>query len=370
MNHAIRTEKDLESLIGQYETMRLEFKSSRILGPDKSKPQIIEDLAKDVSAFANTEGGVLVIGIETGKEAEKAMAVAISEGVDPNLRQPEWLQRVVASNISPEINGLVVRTIQLAGPKAGRVAYVIEVPKGVTAHQSPADLKYYGRHELEAKPLPDIIIRRLMNRGRNVHAAIELMSLTRLTAEEEFGRRHSQLAKIVANEKPEKEEAEQKREFIFVTRAGRRVLEEGKKRLEEPKRTFDEYAFELGIRNDGPITIQDCCLSLLILAGPEADFAPKPIDERWIFHFLPESILRQTSSQWGTTKEKVPFRERKLFPEQVLPFPDAKLMMRYPAGATPKNCALNWTLYLEDAPSVNGVIDLVQAIAPPETKTQ
>jgi len=368
MNQHIQNEKDLEGLIGQYETMRLDFKSSRLLGPDKSKRQISEDLAREVSAFANTEGGALVIGIETGRDAEKAMAVALSEGVDQNLIEPEWLQKVVASHLNPPLNGLVVRRIPLSGTRTGRVAYVIEVPKSETVHQAP-DLKYYGRHELESKPMADNDIRLRMNRGRSPHAVIEPASVTRMTAEDEFSNRQGQLARMAATEGSEQEEAEREGEVRIVPRVRQSKIDEERKRLKAPKRPFDEYTFELAIRNDGPITIRDCSLALVAHAGPEAKFAPKPTGERWTCHFLPESVLRQQYSQSGMTKEKVPVRERKLFPEQVTPFPDAKLVMHYPAGEVPKNCTVHWTLYLEDAPSVSGVIDLCKAMTQSEAKT-
>lgn len=257
------------------------------------------------------KAGTLVIGIETGRDAEKAMAVAISDGVDSNLWEPKLLQRIVAANISPSLNGLVVRPIPLSGTNAGRVAFIIEVPKGETAHQSPMDFRYYGRHELEAKPLTDNIVRLLMNRDRAAHAVIELSSIALLTAEAELSRRQAQLARSI--------EAENEDEFIPPAR--RRARDEERERLAAPKRGFDECTFELSIRNDGPITIRDCSLALLARAELGVEFIPKPEGERWMFHFLPTSIVRQTSSQWGTSKETVPVRERKLFPEQVMPFP-------------------------------------------------
>jgi len=47
------TEDELQSMIGQFESMRLEFKSSRLLA--ENKQNITEVLTNDVSAFANSE---------------------------------------------------------------------------------------------------------------------------------------------------------------------------------------------------------------------------------------------------------------------------------------------------------------------------
>ena len=59
------TKEDLNKLIGQAETIRLEFKQSKIF--DEARERIAENLTKAVSAFANTEGGTIVIGIGEAK---------------------------------------------------------------------------------------------------------------------------------------------------------------------------------------------------------------------------------------------------------------------------------------------------------------
>jgi predicted HTH transcriptional regulator len=60
----------LNSLVGQQETQRLEFKSIRELSNDNSQKRgkfISEQIVPTVSAFLNTDGGQLVIGIEEKK---------------------------------------------------------------------------------------------------------------------------------------------------------------------------------------------------------------------------------------------------------------------------------------------------------------
>jgi len=337
--------------------MRMDFKSSRLLGTDQSKKHIVDELARDVSAFANTEGGILVIGIETGREAEKAMAVSLSDGVDPNVRKPEWLQQVVAANISPPLNGLVVRPIPLSGPRAGKVAYVIEIPKGETAHQAP-DLRYYGRHELESKPLADNEIRLRMNRGRAAHATIELMTFVRLSAEAEFDQRQDELARVNEAERLEREGSDDEVGLTFIPLARQRAFDEQKTRLRAIKHSFDECTIELAIRNDGPITIRDCSLSISTQCDKNTTFTPPAENGKWLFHFLPSEVLRESYTMSGTTRKMVPIRERKLFPEHATPFPGAKFTMSFPAGRPPRECTLDWVLYLDDAPSIRGVIDL------------
>jgi predicted HTH transcriptional regulator len=60
----------LQSLVGQQETQLLEFKSSRELlneSADKRAKFIASQIVPAVSAFLNTDGGQIVIGIEEEK---------------------------------------------------------------------------------------------------------------------------------------------------------------------------------------------------------------------------------------------------------------------------------------------------------------
>ncbi len=72
------TEADLTRLISQQEeeSLTLEYKRSDSLGrEDREK----NEMAKDVSAHANSDGGVLIYGIEE----DNHRPVRIDEGVDP-----------------------------------------------------------------------------------------------------------------------------------------------------------------------------------------------------------------------------------------------------------------------------------------------
>jgi predicted HTH transcriptional regulator len=79
MENALQTEHDLQQLMGQYESLRLDFKASALLAQPSER--IVKQLTEDVSAFANTEGGVIVIGIREGKRGSKSIASEIDEGV-------------------------------------------------------------------------------------------------------------------------------------------------------------------------------------------------------------------------------------------------------------------------------------------------
>jgi hypothetical protein len=52
------SEERLRGLLGEAESLRLEFKSNRLF--EKSVDDWKADLAKEISAFANSEGGTMV----------------------------------------------------------------------------------------------------------------------------------------------------------------------------------------------------------------------------------------------------------------------------------------------------------------------
>ncbi len=160
--------KDLDNLIGQMESMRLEFKSSQIF-IKKDDTSVGTDLSKEISAFANSEGGVIVIGIKESTKSPKK-ALSIDEGVDVKEWNPEKIQAVIESNISPHLTGVRVKPIYLDSDYS-RCVYVISVPPGSTAYQAK-DKRYYGRSEYEVKALPDHEIRLRMFRGKAPFARI------------------------------------------------------------------------------------------------------------------------------------------------------------------------------------------------------
>jgi len=164
--------QDLEILIGQPESLRLEFKSSRLLDlKDKknSRSKIAENLSKEVSGLANTEGGTIVIGIEERREGKSRLADRI-KGVDVDVWSPEQLQQLIESNLSPYLTGLRIKRI-LIDDTASKCAFVISVPQGNTAYQA-SDRRYYSRSEYECKPLPDHEIRLRMFKGKTPSAIL------------------------------------------------------------------------------------------------------------------------------------------------------------------------------------------------------
>lgn len=357
MENSIETEQDLQQLIGQYESIRLDFKASALLAQPTDRT--IKQLTEDVSAFTNTEGGVVVVGISEGKRGKKSIAVEIDEGVDPLQVSPEWLEQIIASNISPPIPGLTVRPIPLSGPKAGRVAYVVTVPKGTTAYQARHSLLYYGRTEFAATPLYDNVIRLLMTRGRVAQARVEVVDCNLLTAEDEWAQRVERVQAVEAEIQAEKETDEE-----GLPLAAMRHLKELEKRLEVPKRTFDEYSFRLNVVNSGEVTIRDFLLSISFetpLKVFHTGESSKPQRES-LSNVEVQSgrELRYRFAGGQRIREDYLAPEKKIFPGDQDLFPNKSWIVHVPHGASigADNLVLHWMIYLDNAPSSSGEINL------------
>jgi hypothetical protein len=100
-----------------FENVHLEFKASDAL----NSPKAVE-IAKDVSAFANSDGGTIVCGIaERNHQADQ-----IDAGVDVSTHNREWLENVIQSNVSPRLDGVLIEEIAIA---PSRAVVVVHVPR-------------------------------------------------------------------------------------------------------------------------------------------------------------------------------------------------------------------------------------------------
>ncbi len=178
-------ESDLQALIDQRteEGLQLDFKACGAL--DVSTPEARRkskaDLSKDVSALANSAGGTIVYGLME----KNHVAYGIDAGYDPSEISREWIEQIVNSNIRPRIPGVRVKTVQLHGTKAGRVAYIVWSPQGTTAHQA-SDKLYYRRHGTECLPMEDYEIRDVMSRMDSPKLRVEMRHKGRTEGSNDF----------------------------------------------------------------------------------------------------------------------------------------------------------------------------------------
>lgn len=142
---------------GTEENSELEYKSGAALQRDEKK---MTEATKDVSAFANSNGGVLIYGIS--EERTKRHLPSHIDPVDRKAITKEWLEQILNARIRPRIHGIKIHVVTIEDDK---VVYILEIPKGETAHQAN-DKLYYRRHNFSVEPMFDSEIRDVMARQK------------------------------------------------------------------------------------------------------------------------------------------------------------------------------------------------------------
>jgi hypothetical protein len=140
------------------ERLALEYKAAEALGKSDAKKA---EIVRDVSAFANSSGGVLIYGIAEFQQREHRHR---PEKIDPVNREEyskEWLEQIIQS-IQPRIDGIVIDPVTVDGTS---VCYVVTIPQSHTAHQA-RDHVYYRRHNFNVLPMEDYELRDVMNRRK------------------------------------------------------------------------------------------------------------------------------------------------------------------------------------------------------------
>jgi hypothetical protein len=138
-----KTIGEVESLIRHQiqESIHLDYKASPALSPEKTN-----EIAKDVSAFANSDGGILIYGVEEDKD--RHVPLKIDNGVDSKWSR-EWLEQIITSHISPKIEGIEITQIEV-GEK--RFVVCVKVPKMLGPHLA-SDKRFYKRFNFSSFPM-------------------------------------------------------------------------------------------------------------------------------------------------------------------------------------------------------------------------
>ena len=150
---------------GVEESLNLDYKAADAIAKSDGKKK---EITKDVSAMANSEGGVVIYGVSEETENRH-----LPGNIDPINRKEfakEWLEHIIG-NISPRIEGFRIHPVPV-GDSDTEIVYVVEIPESDTVHQA-SDSRYYKRLNFESVRMADHEIRKAMERGR--HAKVELV---------------------------------------------------------------------------------------------------------------------------------------------------------------------------------------------------
>lgn len=146
---------DIEYLINNEveENIHLDYKAAAALAKEDKKRI---EITKDVSAFANSDGGIIVYGIAEYDHRPKEISP-----IDGRTYTKEWLENVIHL-IQPRIEGLKIYPIRVGDLE--KSIYIVQIPKSDSAPHMANNHCYYGRKNFQSLPLEDYEVKELYNR--------------------------------------------------------------------------------------------------------------------------------------------------------------------------------------------------------------
>ena len=160
------TPADIQSLIDNNveESLYLDFKESRALDKSDKKK---EEISKDVSAFANSDGGIIVYGISESNHCAGSLSF-----IDGETYTKEWLEQIINSRISERIDGIQIIPIRFEGDLKKSV-YVVKIPRSTRAPHMCCDHRYYRRIGTTSTQMEEYEVRDLFYRVNKAVLVIE-----------------------------------------------------------------------------------------------------------------------------------------------------------------------------------------------------
>lgn len=151
------------------ESLTLEYKAAEALDRNETKKK---EITKDVSAMANSAGGLIIYGIsEYSREDKRHLPEKITP-VNRTKFPREWVEQIIQA-IRPRIDGILIHSVNLSSGE-NDVAYIVEIPQGNTAHQA-SDHRYYKRFNFQAVPMEDYEIRDVMFREQTPNIILNFL---------------------------------------------------------------------------------------------------------------------------------------------------------------------------------------------------
>ncbi len=165
----------------------IEFKETKKLDfslPGINRDVVLRELSKQVSAFANSGGGVIVFGIENPKSGQ-SLKVDNEGGVSLNLGNGtrEWLEDVIPKSVDFPISKVNVYEItakedQPSQIKLGKGVIIVEIPSSEQAPHQASDNLYYARVGGKSRPINHRFVMDIIGRTKHPKMAMNVKILS------------------------------------------------------------------------------------------------------------------------------------------------------------------------------------------------
>lgn len=186
------TPDDIQSLIDNQieESIHLDFKQAGSLDKSDGKKK---EISKDIAAFANSDGGVIIYGIE--EKEHKAAALSFVNGEEYTK---EWLEQIINSTICRRIPDILVFPVRFQSD-IKQTVYVVKIPRSNEAPHLSKDKMYYKRFNFQSVAMEEYEIRDLYGRKSKSKLTINGYNLEIITSEDSDYDNHTFSFRLVAN---------------------------------------------------------------------------------------------------------------------------------------------------------------------------
>ncbi len=207
---------DIEKLAGAEEGVYREFKKpSEFVRAGNFSPDLCAtELAETVSAFLNSDGGVILLGVQTDrhKRDKKTEFLKSLETWSPDQTfehlsislTASQIRDLIHGNIVPKPTGVEVKALDVSVGNATTNVFVVTVAASpLGAHQSVKTWRYYRRTADGDEPMLDFEIRDVNSRraGPLLHLACKVFDTAGTPFEEEWKKSSVDIERVDAGEK-------------------------------------------------------------------------------------------------------------------------------------------------------------------------
>lgn len=155
------------------EGKNLDFKAKFHQNPSDSERK---ELSKDLSSFANSDGGDLVFGVCEKDAKANSLSDDIGVSLDKIEEVKENFLRRSYDIVEPPIPNIKFKHLIVNN----RLIIIVRVEKSFNCPHRASDRTYYFRLERESKPMPTNQLRRLFFEGVNLEKDIKQFHLERI----------------------------------------------------------------------------------------------------------------------------------------------------------------------------------------------
>lgn len=174
------SKEDIQNLIDSRveESTYLDFKSGAFLngddvdgGENKRGKNIAIEISKDVAAFANADGGVIIYGIK-----EKDFVADQFVFVDARKCSQDRLTQIINSSTERTIRGIEITPFQFE-EKVEQMVYLVKIPRSVDAPHMNKEKIYYVRRNALIDRMEEYEVRDSYSRDSNPRLEVDKMEL-------------------------------------------------------------------------------------------------------------------------------------------------------------------------------------------------